>query len=262
MNRSIPVGFKTGFTLLLVSIVGLLAFTWPLIVGRGTLLEHNASAPILLGLVVALVLIVAIVSLGEGGIDSRSLTMLGLLAAAGAVLRPLSAGSAGIELVFLFLFFGGRVFGAGFGFALGSVTIFASALLTGGLGPWLPYQMLAASWIGLGAGLLPRNLRGWKEVVVLSGFAAICGFLYGQIMNLSFWPFTLGLDTALSFSAGAPLLENLHRFVLFSLASSLGWDLLRAIVLSTLVAILAPLVLSSLRRTAKRAVFGVSENSY
>ncbi|MBX3115950.1 MAG: ECF transporter S component [Cryobacterium sp.] len=260
MNGAVPLSARGAIALALGSVVGILAFAWPLIVGGGTLLEHNASAPLLLALVVALVLIVSLVTLGEGGVDSKALAMLGLLAAVGAVLRPLSAGSAGIELVFLFLFFGGRVFGAGFGFALGSVTIFVSALLTGGFGPWLPYQMLAASWIGLGAGLLPRKLRGWREYAILAGYAAICGFVYGQLLNLSFWPFTLGLDTELSFLAGAPFLENLHRFAIYSLATSLGWDLMRAIVLCVLVAALGPLVLSSLRRTARRAVWGSEDN--
>ena len=56
----------------------------------------------------------------------------------------------------------GRVLGPGFGFVLGSVTMFASALLTGGVGPWMPFQMLAMGWFAMGAGLLPGpdRLRG------------------------------------------------------------------------------------------------------
>ncbi|MBX3104441.1 MAG: ECF transporter S component [Microbacteriaceae bacterium] len=257
---ALDLGWRSTLTLVLVSTVGVLAFCWPLIMGAGSILQQTALTPLLLALVLVLVLVVGLVTLGDGQIDSKSLAMLGVLAAVGAILRPLSAGSAGIELVFLFLYFGGRVFGAGFGFALGSVTIFVSALLTGGLGPWLPYQMLAASWIGLGAGLLPKKTRGWRETTMLSAYAAISGFLYGQLMNLSFWPFTLGLDTGLSFQAGAPLWQNLSRFAIFSVFSSLGWDLLRAAVLSTLVALLSPTILSALRRTSRRAVYGERDN--
>ena len=65
------------------------------------------------------------VAFGEDGLDVRALAMLGLLAAVGAVLRPLSAGTAGIETVLVLLVLGGRVFGAGFGFLLGSTTLFA-----------------------------------------------------------------------------------------------------------------------------------------
>ena len=253
--RALPLGIRTTLALGVASAAGLVAFIWPLLAGSGSLLEHDASAPVLLGFVLLGVMFVVLIALGDGGIDAKAIAMLGLLAAVGAVLRPLSAGSAGIELVFLFIVLGGRVFGAGFGFALGSITIFASALLTGGLGPWLPFQMLAASWIGMGAGLLPHRMRGALEVTVLAVYAAASGFLYGQLMNLSFWPFTLGPGTALSFQAGAPVGENLHRFVIFSLATSLGWDLLRAAVLAIGVAVLSRPTLSALRRAAKIAAF-------
>src|SRR5690606_26784390 len=111
---------------------------------------------------------------------------------------------AGIETVLILVILGGRVFGAGFGFVLGATTLFASALLTGGVGPWLPFQMLAASWVGLGAGLLPRLRRtgGWSEIALLSGYGAVAAVVFGFVMNLSFWPFTLGIGSDLSFVAG------------------------------------------------------------
>ena len=253
--RALPLGIRSSVALALTSIVGVAAFTWPLLVGNGSMLARNAAAPVVLAAVLLGVVLISLVALGDGGIDAKTVTMLGLLAAIGAVLRPLSAGSAGIELVFLFIILGGRVFGPGFGFALGAVTLFSSALLTGGFGPWLPFQMLAASWIGMGAGLLPRRLRGRVELVVLALFAAVCGFLYGQLMNLSFWPFTLGPGTGWSFVPGAPLTENLQHFALFSLTTSLGWDLMRAFTLALGVALLGLPVLSALRRTARTASF-------
>ena len=64
--------------------------------------------------------------------------------------------------LFFTIVLAGRVFGAGFGVVLGCSTLFASAIITGGVGPWLPYQMFGASWVGLLAGLLPR-LRGKAE---------------------------------------------------------------------------------------------------
>ena len=253
--RAVPLGKRTGVALVLASVMGMLAFTWPLFIGRGSILEQNAAAPVVLGGVILGVILIVLVALGDGGIDAKTVAMLGLLAAVGSVLRPLSAGSAGVEFVFLFIVLGGRVFGAGFGFALGSITLFSSALLTGGIGPWLPFQMLAASWIGMGAGLLPKRMRGALEIWVLAGFAAVCGLLYGQAMNLSFWPFTLGSGTGLSFIPGAPVLENLHHFALFSLTTSLGWDLMRAVVLALGIALLGRPALSALRRTARIASF-------
>ena len=256
--RAVPLGIRTGMALALTSAVGIMAFVWPLLVGGGSILAQNASAPVVLAGVLLAVVLISLVTLGDGGIDAKTVTMLGLLAAIGAVLRPLSAGSAGVEFVFLFIILGGRVFGAGFGFALGSITLFASALLTGGFGPWLPFQMIAASWMGMGAGLLPRRMRGASEIVSLALFAAVSGFLFGQLMNLSFWPFTLGPGTGLSFVPGAPLLENLQHFALFSLATSLGWDLLRAVVLALGIALLGRPVLSALRRTARIGSFSAA----
>lgn len=256
--RPVPLGVPTALALGVTSVIGLFAFTWPLILGGGSVLAHSAAAPVMLAGVLLAVVLVALTSLGEGGLDAKTVAMLGLLAAIGAVLRPLSAGSAGVEFVFLFVILGGRVFGAGFGFALGAITLFVSALLTGGFGPWLPFQMIAASWMGMGAGLLPQRMRGAGELVALSAFAGLSGFLFGQLMNLSFWPFAIGAGTGLSFLPGASLLENAHRFVLYSLTTSLGWDLLRAIVLAVGVALLGRRVLSALRRTARKASFRAS----
>lgn len=256
--RSIPLGARTRVALAATSVVGALSFTWPLLAGEDSILAQNAAAPVVLAGVLLGVVLVALVALGERSIDAKTVTMLGLLAAIGAVLRPLSAGSAGVEFVFLFVILGGRVFGAGFGFALGSVTLFASALLTGGFGPWLPFQMLGASWIGMAAGLLPRRMRGAGELSCLAAFAAVSGFLYGQLMNLSFWPFAIGSGTGLSFQPAAPVWENLQRFALFSLTTSLGWDLMRAIVLAIGVSLLGRPVLSALRRTARVGSFSNS----
>ena len=153
--------------------------------------------------------------------------MLGVLSAINAVLRGFGAGTAGIEMVFFLLVLGGRVFGAGFGFALGCTSLFASALLTAGVGPWLPFQMICAAWVGMFAGLLPRRVSGRAEVAMLVVYAVVASYLYGMLMNLSFWPFTLGIvvpghEGSLSYVAGAPMLENLHRFGIYTLLSSTG----------------------------------------
>src|SRR5690606_3990140 len=160
------------------------------------------DAPLVLAALLLMVVVVALVSLSDGGIDVKAVAVLGLLTALGSVLRPLSAGTAGVELVFLTIVLGGRVFGPAFGFERGSTTLFAWALLTGGAGPWLPFQMLGASWVGLGAGLLPRRVRGRGELVMLAGYGVLASFCFGLLMNLSFWPFLVGGGTDLSFVAG------------------------------------------------------------
>lgn len=253
--RVVAVPVRTAVALAVASVAGLLAFAWPLVVTPGAHLSDATQAPLVLALVVVAVLAVVLTALSDGALDAKGVAVLGLLSAVGAVVRPLSAGTAGVELVFVVIVLGARVLGPGFGFALGSTTILTSALLTGGVGPWLPFQMLAASWVGLGAGLLPRRLRGRAEVAVVAAYGAVAALAFGLLMNLTFWPFQLGGATALSVVPGAPLTENLQRFVLYTAATSLGWDVGRAVTTVVGVALLGRPFLAALRRTAARASF-------
>ncbi len=156
--------------------------------------------------------------------------------------------------MFFLLVLAGWVFGPGFGFVLGATTLFGSALLTGGVGPWLPYQMLGAAWVGLGAGLLPRVGRRW-ELALLAAYGAFAGLAYGMLLNLSGWPYGLGAQSQLSFVAGAPIAANLHRFVLYSLSTSLGWDLGRSLTNVVLILLTGRAVIATLRRAARKAAF-------
>lgn len=253
--RVVAVPPRTAAALVLASAAGLLAFAWPLVVTPGTWLADGTQAPLVLAVVLVAVLAVVLTALADGALDAKGVAVLGLLSAVGAVVRPLSAGTAGVELVFVVIVLGARVLGPGFGFALGSTTILTSALLTGGVGPWMPFQMLAASWVGLGAGLLPRRLRGRPEVLAVAAYGAVAALAFGLLMNLAFWPFQLGGATALSFVAGDPVTDNLHRFALYTAATSLGWDVGRAVTTVVGVALLGSPLLAALRRTAVRAAF-------
>ncbi|GAC1442173.1 MAG: hypothetical protein NVS3B26_08240 [Mycobacteriales bacterium] len=177
------------------------------------------------------------------------------LSALGAALRRLGAGTVGVETVFFLLVLAGRVFGPGSGFVLGTTTtLVASALLTGGVGPWLPFQMLGGAWFGLGAGLRPR-VPGRAEIALLAGYSAVASLLYGALLNLSFWPFALASSTRLSFNATRGVVHNLHTFLLFNLSTSMGWDLGRSLTTATLVVLTGPAVLVALRRASRRAAF-------
>ena len=237
--------------LVIAGVMSLLAFCWPLIIKPGAGLQGSALTPLIFALILPLVLAVVVSELGHHDLDVTSLAMLGVLSAVGAAVRPLGAGTAGIETVFFLVIIAGRVFGPGFGFVLGNTTLFTSALLTSGIGPWLPYQMLAAGFVGLGAGLLPRA-RGWAEVGLLATFGAIAAFVFGALMDLAFWPFALGGESQLSFDPDASVATNLHHFALYNLATSLGWNLGRALTNVVLLLLLAPPLLRVLRRAARR----------
>lgn len=241
-------------TLVLASLVGVAAFGWPLLLQPTSPLAQTNDTPLLFAVLLVLLLAVVLAEVADGGMDAKAIAMLGVLSAVGAALRPLGTGIAGFEPVFFLLVLGGRVFGPGFGFVLGATTLFASALVTAGVGPWLPFQMLGAAWVGAGAGLLPPA-RGRGELLMLAGYAVVAGLLYGLLLNLSFWPFLLGGESALSFIVGDPVLDNLRRFVLFTAVTSLGFDIPRAILTATLVLVTGTPLLRALRRAARRAAF-------
>ncbi|CAM5557563.1 ECF transporter S component [Streptomyces abikoensis] len=255
--RAIRLGRRSTAALLLVSAVGVMAFGWPLLAGPGSGLAHSQDAPWLFAALLPLLLAVVVAAVADSGLDAKAVAMLGVLAAAGAALRPLGAGTAGIEPMFFLMVLSGRVLGPGFGFVLGSVSMFASALLTGGVGPWMPFQMLAMGWVAMGAGLLPGpdRLRGTREVLMLAGYGAVASLCYGTVMNLQGWPYIGSLATGVSFVPGDPLTENLTRFAAYCLATSLGWDLPRAVVTVTATLALGPAVLKALRRATRRAAF-------
>jgi energy-coupling factor transport system substrate-specific component len=253
--NAIRVGPRTTITLVVASAFGLLAFAWPFVVTPGSSETVSTLAPFLFGASLMLVLAVVLVGVADGGIDAKTLALLGVLSALGAALRPLGAGTAGVELVFFLIILGGRALGPGFGFTLGCTTLFASALITGGVGPWLPYQMLACAWVGLGAGLLPPA-TGRRELWLLVVYGGASAFAYGLLVNLSFWPFALGDQTRISYLPGAGFVENLHRYLVFDATTSLGWDTGRAITNALLILVAGAPVLAAIRRAVRRASFG------
>ncbi|MGH8894651.1 MAG: ECF transporter S component [Actinomycetes bacterium] len=253
--RPVRVRPRAAVALAGVSLLGLVAFCWPLLVEPGAGLDGSATAPWLFVALLPLLLAVVLAEIADGGMDVKSVAVLGVLAAVGAALRPLGGGAAGFEPVFFLLVLAGRALGRGFGFVLGSVTLFASALLTAGVGPWLPFQMLAAGWVGFLAGCLPPA-RGRAEVALLSAYGVVAGLTYGLLMNLQLWPFAVGLESGLSYVAGDPVADNIGRFLAFTLATSLGFDIPRALTTAGLVALTARPVLLALRRAARKAEFG------
>ncbi|BCJ64705.1 ECF transporter S component [Polymorphospora rubra] len=256
-TRVIRVAPRSALVLVLASAAGLAMFFWPLFAApEPEAIAHTADAPLIFVVILPVLVAVVLAELTSGGIDAKGLAMLGVLSAINAALRPLGAGTAGIETVFFMLVLAGRVFGPGFGFVLGCTSLFTSALLTAGVGPWLPFQMLASAWVGLGAGLLPARPRGRAEIAMLAGYGLLAAYGFGFLMNMWFWPYTTGIDTQLSYVAGAPLLENLHRFAVFTgVTSTFGWDTGRAVTNVVAIVLAGPAVLAALRRAARRAAF-------
>jgi energy-coupling factor transport system substrate-specific component len=242
---------KNSLVLAIASLFSIAGFVWPFFY-QGTNLPQTQ---VFFWLAVVVAFVLAIVEISSTRIDAKSLALLGVLAALISALRPLGAGAVGIEPMWFILILSARVFGPSFGFILGMVSMFASAILTGGVGPWLGYQIFAAAWIGMAAGLLPKKVKGKSEIAMLVIFGAIAAQIFGILMDLQYWPWALGSSTQLSYIPGGDITENLERFITFHFATAMAWDLPRAIFTITLIAFTGPAVLAALRRTYTRAAF-------
>ncbi len=252
---ALRIGRRSSFLMLLTTLFGIAAFVWPLMIHQhaGQNTAHSGDAPWVFVALIPLLLAIVMAELSEGEMDAKAVALLGVLAACFAALRMASPGINGFEPEWFLLILAARVFGRGFGFVLGALAFFASALITGGVGPWLPFQMIVAAWVGFGAGCLPP-MRGFAERLLLAGYGVVSALAYGLLINFWFWPF-VGATTRYQFEPGLGTLENLHRFILFDLVTSLGFDLTRAATCAVLILVLGRPVLAALRRASRRAVF-------
>lgn len=243
-------------TLALVTVVGLAAFFWPFLADPAVGEEHGHDAPWLFAVLLGLLALVLLAEMTAHGLDAKAVAVLGVLAAMGGALRVLSAGTGGLEPMFFLILLGGRALGASKGFLLGALALLTGAFLTGGVGPWVPFQMFAAGWVALGAALLPR-MGGWAERFLLAAYGAVTGFGYGVVMNLWFWPFldVASAPTGAGFVPGDPVSANLRHYAVFYAATSLGYDLPRAVLTCLLVLLLGGRVLAALRRAVRKANF-------
>jgi energy-coupling factor transport system substrate-specific component len=251
----VPVRVRSAVALTLVFAVGIVAFGWPFVIEPGAALDtsHSGDAPIVFVILLPLLAAVVLSELTSGVLDAKAVAMLGMLAAVGGALRALGPGTAGLEPSFAVIILGGRVFGRGFGFVLGAVTLFVGALITGGVGPWLPFQMVAAGWVGFFAGCLPPA-RGRAEVAMVAGYAAVVGLVFGLVMNLWFWPFA-SYGPEVSYVAGDPVSANAERYLVFFVTTSLPWDVGRSLLSLLVIGLAGRSLLRALRRAARRAAF-------
>lgn len=255
-HGAVRLGTRAGVVLGLVSTVGVVAYVWPFVIVPASGLAHSGEGPWLFVALVPLLLLVIAAEVSDGGLDAKAVAMLGVLAAIGAGLRVLGTGMSPLEPLFFLLVVAGRAFGPAFGFVFGNLAMVAGALVTGGVGPWLPFQMLGAGWVALGAGLLP-SVAPRAERWLLAGYGAVAALFYGLLLDLWFWPFlaTASGGTELAYVAGAPVGENASRFVVFHVLTGLGWDIPRALLTAALCLLAGPAVLTGLRRATRRAAF-------
>jgi energy-coupling factor transport system substrate-specific component len=242
----------------LVSLAGIVLFAWPFL-GLGLPPEVPALA-VTLGAVAML----ALMETGARRLDSGRLALLAALAAIDAALRlVLVNGVGGFSPIFLLVICAGYEFGASYGFLVGAFSLLVSALATGGLGPWLPYETFAVGWVGASSGLagsLVRSLRpsrrSWLpdrlDIGVLVAVAIATGFAYGALTDVFGWvAFYRGVEN-IGWTPGLSTDVALAHFGSYYAVTSFSWDSFRAVGDALAVLALGTPVLMALGRLRAR----------
>ena len=246
--------------LVAVSIAGLAIFLAPLAVDSA----FAQSEVLFTALIACAALAVMALALQTHRLSTRLLAVLAALVAVDATLRlVIVIGLLGFSPIFFLIIVGGYVMGPSFGFALGSLTLLLSAVLTSGFGPWLPYQMLASGWVGMGAGYLGQLSRQTtpsltlptrgREIILLAIYGCAAGFAYGVLLDLWEWPLFLGsASSPISWAPHLPWPDLARRYAAFYLTTSLVYDAFRAAGNLLLIAVLGPPVVAALSRFRRR----------
>lgn len=248
----------------LASLIGLAAFLYPFILpglvelsGRPAA-ARTVEAPLILAAVTGLSLAALLAQLGisrrHTANPAKLTALLGAVVALGASLRLIPS-FGGASPLFLLIILVGAVFGARIGFLCGALTLLLSAFLTGGVGPWLPFQMIGAGWVGGAAAWLPKPRSPRRRHFYLVTYGVAAGLLYGGLLNLYSWPFAApGMveTSSLYWAPGLGFIETIRRYVSFYLVTSLSHDAPRAVANGVLLLALGPPVLLTLERARRR----------
>ena len=245
---------RSAAVYVLVLVVGVAAFLYPFWLPSSALPNqaHAGDAPLVAAVVGALAVGAIALEVRRGTMTGTTVAVLGMLSALAGLMKLLDLPGGGSGLFFLVIL-AGAAFGPRFGMILGITSFVVSAILSGGFGPWLPFQMLALGWMGAGAGfvgLATRRMRPWPEVGVLAAYGWAWGFGFGAILNLWFWPFQRG--GALDWQPGMSLAESLDRYWSFYVATSLAWDAAGALANAVIILIVGRALMATLRRYAHR----------
>ena len=168
-----------------ISVAGLALFLWPFVA------SETPPAAAAVALSIGVVAVLAFVEASTRKLDARRFALLAAIAAIDAALRlVLVTGLGGFSPIFFLILTAGYVYGPSYGFLAGSVALLASAIATGGVGPWLPYEMVGCGFVGLVAGLAGLRRRGpvsLRDVVILAIVGIVTGFLYGALLDVWDW---------------------------------------------------------------------------
>jgi energy-coupling factor transport system substrate-specific component len=243
---------------------GLLALLHPFVAAAIRPAAGAVNTPLLMTVLVALCFLALLFEVQGQAVSAKIIALLGVLVAINSVLRFVEVsipGPGGFTPIFFLIVLTGYVYGARLGFLMGALTLLVSALITGGIGPWLPGQMFTAGWMGLLAPLawlLLRLVRGQPgsrtELVLLAIFAGVGGLFFGIVINLWFWPYMTG-PADQYWQAGVGFAETVRRYAVYYLATSLLWDVFAVAGNVLLMMVFGGATLAALRRFQQRFAF-------
>lgn len=234
----------------LISLIGFALFLWPVVAGNAP--SATAALAVIAGVMV--LLICSELSLRR--LDARQMALLMAIAALDSALRAaMVSGFFGFSPVFFLVLCAGYIYGAKFGFLCGSLTMLISGVVTGGVGPWLPYEMFGVGWVGAAAGLVPRRYHASvnsQDVIILAILGMISGWLYGAALDLWDWTFFYRGAPDFGWMPGLPATQLAGRFAKFYFTTSFVWDSARSAGNAVMIILMGKPVLSMLQRLRLR----------
>jgi energy-coupling factor transport system substrate-specific component len=252
-----------------VAIVGVAAFAWPFWIDPGSEApadSHVVDAWLWAGLVGALAVVAVASELRRRTMTAAGVAVLGVLASMTGLLRIVDLPGGGSGMFFL-LILAAAALGPRAGVLLGLGAMATGALVTGGVGPWLPFQMLALAAMGAAAGALgrvTRRLAARVEVVALAAYGFVAAYGYGIVINLWSWPFDRASGSDIAYDPALSALDTWRHYWRFYITTSSAWDGAGALTNAVLILVLGTGVLHSIRRVAHRiepvATFGALDD--
>ncbi|MEO7588076.1 MAG: hypothetical protein ABIS84_08610 [Arachnia sp.] len=240
--------WRSHLALLIVGAMGIAWLAWPIwssftAPGRDAL---QAETPFVLAALLSLLAVLATSMWLDAGRRAAVFGPVLLVALVDSLVRMLlSPGGSGIEPVYALPLLAGAALGAPAGFLTGALAALASSVAMGLVDTPLVGQILVWGLWGAVGGAL-RGLRPVAAWLVAIPACLPLGILTGLALNITGWTGERDSTTG-GFLPGLPPLDALQRLVDYTLATSLAFDLTRAVVNAVVVLAIGLPALRALR---------------
>ncbi|MSS46083.1 hypothetical protein FYJ43_08550 [Cutibacterium sp. WCA-380-WT-3A] len=237
-------------TIAIVNIVlGVIWLTWPVWNSHTAALQTQAesTAPWFVAAQIGISAALAVILVRETRSARPFSLVLGASVLAVAARAALAPGASGIEPVFWIPMLVGAVLGAPGGVLAGTFTCLVSSAAIGTVATPLAGQLVVWQLWGL-AGAAMVRLRTVTTWLAGALWCLVLGPITGVLLNLTGWAWAEA-DPGQSFLAGLGPIEEAQRLWAWTRATSLAFDMTRAITNAIVWLIVIPFVIRALRQT-------------